>query len=121
MQQFAQRHQRFQAAMKHGWVSFIQATRPHRARHRVVAPTVVPTIDPVALTMLAVNRLGPATLRTATSGKALTVSVPDARTADIFRAALDQMQKTRLTDRLVAVVVTDDAAQPKRGTNAGGA
>lgn len=120
MQEFAQRHQRLQAAMKHGWVSFIQAARPHRARHRVT-PTPVPTIDPVALTMLAVNRLGLATLRTATSGKALTVSVPDARTADIFRAALDEMQKTRLTDRLVAVVVTDEAAQPKRGANAGGA
>ena len=119
MQQFAQRHQRFQAAMKHGWISFIQVARPHRPRRRA-APTPAPTIDPVALTMLAVNRLGPATLRTATNGKALTVSVPDARTADIFRAALDEMQKTRLTDRLVAVVVTDEAAQLKRGTNAGG-
>jgi len=102
--------------MKNGWVSFMQAARPHRARHR---PTPIPAIDPVALTMLAVNRLGPATLRTATSGKALTVAVPDARTADIFRAALDEMQKTRLTDRLVAVVVTEEPGQGKRGTNVG--
>ncbi len=103
--------------MKHGWVSFIQAARPHRrAAHRVVT---LPAIDPVALTMLAVNRLGPATLRTATNGKALTVTVPDARTADIFRAALDEMQKTRRTDRLVAVVVTDEPAQRKRAADAG--
>ena len=102
--------------MKHGWVSFMQATRPHRAR-RHAAP--VPAVDPVALTMLAVNRLGPATLRTATSGRALTVTVPDARTADIFRAALDEMQKTRLTDRLVAVIVTAEPADRKRATDVG--
>lgn len=118
MQQFAQRHQRLQAAMKHGWVSFMQAARPHRARRRTVpVPAPVPAIDPVALTMLAVNRLGPATLRTATNGKALTVTVPDARTADIFRAALDEMQKTRCTDRLVAVVVTEEPTDRKRATD----
>jgi hypothetical protein len=32
--------------------------------------------------------------------------VPDARTAEIFRAALDEMQKNRRTDRLVDVVVS---------------
>ena len=117
MQQFAQRHQKLQAAMKHGWISFMQATRPHRRRVRKAAPA--PAVDPVALTMLAVNRLGLATLRTATSGKAMTVTVPDARTADIFRAALDEMQKTRLTDRLVEVVVIGEPLQAKRGTNAG--
>jgi hypothetical protein len=117
MEQFAQRHQRLQAAMKHGWVSFLQAARPHRASHHVVP--VPAAIDPVALTMLAVNRLGLATLRTATSGKALTVTVPDARTAAIFRAALDEMQKTRRTDRLVAVVVTEEPTQRKRGIDVG--
>jgi len=103
--------------MKHGWMSFIQAARPHRRRHRAAAITV-PTIDPVALTMMAVNRLGPATVRTATNGKALTVTVPDARTAEIFRAALSEMQKTRLTDRLVDVVVTAEAIPGKRARNA---
>lgn len=67
-------------------------------------------IDPVLLTMLAVNRLGPATIRTATNGKAQTVAVDDERIARIFRAALDEMQKTRRTDRLVDVVVA--AAEP---------
>jgi hypothetical protein len=120
MHQFGQRHQRLQAAMKHGWMNFIQAARPHRAGH-AAAPLTVPVaaIDPVALTMMAVNRLGPATVRTATNGKALTVNVPDARTAEIFRAALSEMQKTRFTDRLVDVVVTEDRVRAKRGHNAG--
>ena len=118
MQQFAQRHQKLQAAMKLGWISFMQAAaRPHRKRLRQVTPA--PAVDPVALTMLAVNRLGLATLRTATSGKAMTVSVPDAHTADIFRAALDEMQKTRFTDRLVEVVVIGEPLKAKRGTDAG--
>lgn len=94
--------QRFRAAVKQGWTNFITAQRAHRVAH-LTAPA--PTIDPVALTMLAVNRLGPATLRTATNGKALTVSVPDRRVAEIFRAALLEMQKTRSTDRLVDIVV----------------
>ncbi len=62
-------------------------------------------IDPVLLTMLAVNRLGPATIRSATSGKAQTVAVDDDRVARIFRAALEEMQKTRRTDRLIDIVV----------------
>lgn len=62
-------------------------------------------VDPVSLTMLAVNRLGPATIRTATNGRALTVAVADERIARIFRAALGEMQKTRATDRLIDVVV----------------
>src|ERR1700752_572189 len=118
MHQFGQRQQRLQAAMKHGWMSFIQAARPHRRRPRAT-PVAVPTIDPVALTMMAVNRLGPATVRTATNGKALTVAVPDARIAEIFRAALSEMQKTRSTDRLVDVVVTADPMPAKRARDAG--
>ena len=62
-------------------------------------------IDPVALTMLAVNRLGPATIRTATNGKTVTIEVADAKVAQIFRAALGEMQKIRSTDRLVDIVV----------------
>lgn len=67
-------------------------------------------IDPVLLTMLAVNRLGPATIRTATSGKAQTIAVDDERIARIFRAALGEMQKIRTTDRLVDVVVVAEPA-----------
>jgi hypothetical protein len=47
--------------------------------------------------------------------------VPDARTAEIFRAALLEMQKARGTDRLVEVVVTTDdgpAGRRNRGSDA---
>lgn len=71
------------------------------ARHSAAAPAV----DPILLTMLAVNQLGPATMRTATNGKALRIEVSDKRVAAIFRAALDEMQKARRTDRLVEIVV----------------
>ena len=78
-------------------------------------------IDPVELTVMAVNRLGLATFRTATNGKVSTVAVPDARTAEIFRAALREMQKSRGTDRLIQVVVTADdgpAGPRNRGSDA---
>jgi hypothetical protein len=61
------------------------------------------SIDPVALTILAVNRLGPATFRTVWQGREVTVTVPDRETLEIFRAALDEMQKARSTDRLIRV------------------
>jgi hypothetical protein len=97
-------------------ISFIEATKPRRkpqlwlvppAAKPIVAPpaATLPQLDPIALTVLAVNRLGLATFRTATSGKAATVVVPDARTAEIFRAALGEMQKNRRTDRLIDVIV----------------
>ena len=121
---------RLRVTMKHGWTRLVSVARP---RYRVaprdghlpklapaagggIPPTASP-IDLVALTMLAVNKLGPATLRTVAHGKPLTVKVPDARTGEIFRAALAEMQKTRLTDRLIAIVVdeaADATASPSR-------
>ena len=117
---------RLRITMKHGWTRLVSAARP---RYRVaprdghlpkVAATAGGTLPPtgrvddlVALTILAVNRLGPATLRTVAHGKPLTVTVPDARIGEIFRAALAEMQKTRLTDRLIAIVV-DDAADARQ-------
>ena len=119
MTAFPAKHQKLQAAMKHGLLQFIsatKATKPLRKPHLwLVQPApkpmpapplaAAPQLDPIELTVLAVNRLGLATFRTATSGKAATVSVPDARTAEIFRAALCEMQKNRRTDRLIDVVV----------------
>jgi hypothetical protein len=122
---------RLRSAVKHGWSRLISAARP---RYRVAAParerhfpinaasagsatSPQRAIDVVALTIMAVNRLGPATLRTVAHGKPLTVRVPDARTGEIFRAALAEMQKTRLTDRLIAIVVddaTDATPSPSR-------
>jgi hypothetical protein len=122
MTAFPAKHQKFQAAMKNGLMNFIsatKATKPRRKPQLWVVPAVpkpvpqpqvtpLPQMDPVALTVLAVNRLGLATFRTATTGKAATIAVPDARTAEIFRAALREMQKNRRTDRLIDVVVTAD-------------
>ncbi len=64
-------------------------------------------IDPVALTIMAVNRLGPATIRTASLGTAVLVTVPDLATRDIFRAALLEMQKVRSTDRLIRIELAE--------------
>ena len=63
-------------------------------------------IDPVALTIMAVNRLGPATFRTVSLGTEVTVMVPDQATYDIFSAALLEMQKARSTDRLIRIEIT---------------
>lgn len=117
MQQLAERHQRFQAAVRQGWKHLISTTRPGRTRQRPDRARQA-AIDPVALTMLAVNRLGPATVRTATQGRALVIAVPDAHTAEIFRAALREMQKTRRTDRLVDVVVAAEPAAHRLGRDA---
>ena len=121
------KHQKLQAAMKHGLMNFITATKATKPRRKPqlwlvpaapkpvpVAPLApAPLLDPVELTVMAVNRLGLATFRSSTSGKVATVAVPDARTAEIFRAALREMQKNRRTDRLVDVVVADDG--PAKG------
>ena len=122
MTAFPAKHQKLQAAMKNGLMNFISATKATKPRRKpdlwlvppapkpMLAPQTAPMqqLDPVELTVLAVNRLGLATFRTATSGKAARISVPDARTAEIFRAALCEMQKNRRTDRLVEVVVAAD-------------
>ena len=127
MTAFPAKHQKLQAAMKHGLMNFIsatKATKPRRKPHLwlvppapkpMPAPPAAPTpqLDPVELTVLAVNRLGLATFRSATSGKAATVSVPDARTAEIFRAALREMEKNRRTDRLIDVVIAADDGPAK--------
>jgi hypothetical protein len=115
---------RLGTAMKHGWNRLLRVARPryrlalHRHRRRRSAsppPLATPVaIDPVALTVLAVNRLGPATLRTVANGKPLTVTVPDARIGEIFRAALGEMQKTRSTDRLIDIVIAGDTADARR-------
>lgn len=120
MQQVAQRHRRIHTAVKHRWTSFLRAARAHRPRREVVPPAAA-GVDPVVLTMLAVNRLGPATLRSATHGRAYTVAVPDARTAEIFYAALQEMQKTRRTDRLVDIIVTEEPLPRMRGRDVGDA
>jgi hypothetical protein len=117
---------RFGMRMKQGWHRLLGAARPryrfaHRwRRHRHIgggaapAAAPMPAIDPVALTILAVNRLGPATLRTVANGRPLSVTVPNEQVGAIFRAALAEMQKTRLTDRLIDIVIANDIADARR-------
>jgi hypothetical protein len=119
--QLLARDRRFRTAMKQGWTRLVSATTPRnrlsfRRRRRPLIlqtplPASAPAIDPVALTVLAVNRLGPATLRTVANGRPLTVTVPDARVGEIFRAALAEMQKTRTTDRLIDIVIAGEPAR----------
>jgi hypothetical protein len=114
---------RLHLAVKHGWSRLLGAARPrYRFRRRrgdrvpgIAAAVASPptAIDPVALTVLAVNRLWPATLRTAANGKPLTVTVPNARIGEIFSAALGEMQKARTTDRLIDIVIAGDTADAK--------
>ena len=121
--QFLASERRLRNAVKHGWARLFISARPRRRfslRQRMgrapligsgapqYASAPAPAVDPVALTVLAVNCLAPATLRTVAIGKPLTVTVPDARIGEIFRAALAETQKTRLTDRLIAIAVDDD-------------
>jgi len=68
-------------------------------------------LDLVTICILAVNRLAPATYRSAVSGKALKVVVPDPQVGAVFRAALDRMGTTRTTDRLIEIVI-DGSARP---------
>ncbi|HEV2546590.1 MAG TPA: hypothetical protein VGU20_04585 [Stellaceae bacterium] len=120
---------RFGTKMKQGWNRLLGVARPRSRfarrwrRHRYVAgpqPPAPPSsaVDPVALTILAVSRLGPATLRTVANGRPLSVTVPDEQVGAIFRAALNEMQKTRTTDRLIDIVIaggTPDAQRASTG------
>jgi hypothetical protein len=107
----------FRSAVKHGWIRFVGATRqktpfglrrrrPHNGKAPVF-PFFADFVDPVELTVMVLNILGPALSRATTTGKKVTVTVPDERTGDIFRAALAQSQQTRATDRLIDIVTAD--------------
>lgn len=60
--------------------------------------------EQAALVALALMRLSPACARVAVTGLPHTVTVPDAYTAEIFRAAIAQSAKERPSDRLVKIV-----------------
>jgi len=110
---------RLRSAVKTGWTRFVGATRQNgkfalprrRARGgKNKLPALFkfkPEIDPVELTVLALALLGPAIRRANTIGKPLSVVVPDARIAEIFRAALAVSAEERGTDRLIKIVVEE--------------
>jgi len=69
------------------------------------AEIVVEGPSEVELVTLAIERLSPACMRTAITGVPQTVTVPDAQTAEVFRAAIAASTKGRTSDRLVKIVV----------------
>jgi hypothetical protein len=82
--------------------------RFRRLLRRPQVPTVVSRPerpDPVAVVVMALDRLGPASIRASLSGVGVRVTVPDERMASVFRAALTETQRRRVTDRLIEIVV----------------
>jgi len=97
---------KFSGAFFSGWRRFFYASRRlprSRGAKPLVEQRTASRIDPIALTIMAVDRLGPARLRAVFHGVPVTIAAPDAETVEIFRAALAQMAKVRPTDRLIRV------------------
>ena len=61
--------------------------------------------DTVRIAVLAMERLGRASLRASFTGTEVRVAVPDAATAAIFEAAIAETSRSRATDRLIRIVV----------------
>lgn len=73
--------------------------------HRFADRKATQTPDPVSLAVLAIDRIGPATVRACASGVEVRVAAPDEATATVLRAALAQTARRRRTDRLIRIVV----------------
>ena len=105
-----------------GWRRFVDRARPpgrRGAAPRELAGDAASEIDPIALTIMAVDRIGTARLRTGFHGLPVTVAVPDEQTARIFRAALSEMAKLRPTDRLISVELASDTMASQSVRRAG--
>jgi hypothetical protein len=64
-----------------------------------------PQADLVRIALLAMETLGPASMRASFTGTEVRVAVPDDALARIFRAVLAESSRRRATDRLIRVVV----------------
>ena len=64
-----------------------------------------PGPDPVMIATLAIDHVGPATVRAVASGIEVRVTAPDEATAAVFRTALANTARRRSTDRLVRIIV----------------
>jgi hypothetical protein len=73
--------------------------------HRFAARKAMQIPDPVLLAVLAIDRVGPATVRAFASSVEVRVTARDEATARILRAALAQTAVRRGTDRLIRIVV----------------
>ena len=76
-------------------------------RHAEIANKTQPIGEEAAFVALALTRLSPACSRVAITGRPHTGTVPDQRTAEVFRAALAMSIKHRASDHLVRIVVAD--------------
>jgi hypothetical protein len=76
---------------------------------RLATGNVIQSPDPVLLAALAIDRVGPAAVRASASGVEVRVSAPDEATARVLRAALAETARRRHTDRLVRIVVVQEA------------
>jgi len=74
-------------------------------RETVIQVLPQPGIDRAELVALAMLRLSPACVRAAVTGVPQTITVPDAETAEVFRAALALSAKERPSDQLIRIVV----------------
>jgi hypothetical protein len=80
-------------------------------RDAVVLPLAPERADPIAMVVMAIDRLGPAAIRACCSGVSVRVMVPDDQTAAVFRAALAVTQTRRTTDRLIEIIVEEHRAK----------
>ena len=108
------RQNRFGAAL----ARFAAPRRTRRSREKRSKPELPPVgaaapliaryadePDPVQIAVLALETLGPASMRASCTGTEVRVTAPDEATAEIFRAALAETGRNRATDRLIRVVL----------------
>ncbi len=78
-----------------------------RSRRGAIAAraAATPCPDPVMIATLAIDHVGPATVRAVASGIEVRVNAPDEATAAVFRTALANTARRRSTDRLVRIIV----------------
>ncbi len=106
------RPNRFGAALARAVTRRARRSREKRSKPElssVAAVLPVPwrheELDPVQIAVLAIETLGPASMRASCTGTEVEVSAPDAAMAAIFRAALAETGRNRATDRLIRVVL----------------
>jgi hypothetical protein len=102
-------------AMSHITVARRRIRRGREKRLKYDLPPMQPLTEPMApaasapdlvrIAVLAMEGLGRASLRASFTGKEVSVAVPDAAIAAIFRAAVSETARTRSTDRLIRIVV----------------
>lgn len=85
---------------------FKRAGRSCRGAGTIAARAAgAPGPDPVMIATLAIDHVGPATVRAVASGIEVRVSAPDEAIAAVFRTALANTARRRSTDRLVRIIV----------------